>query len=139
MSAITLDQVRDIDCIASFNPLSFDMSGRYVTGAPAVLRRIVYAWFSPRGSLRWALDRGAGIGGLENNDLDARRMIGWQATIEGEARKVDFVHGCRTRLAFRDRTLSITSAIDLADDEQYPLEITIDQAGAAIQIQRGTA
>ena len=49
-----LADVRDLDCVASWSPLSFDMSEREVTGAAAVLRRILYRWASPAGTLRYA-------------------------------------------------------------------------------------
>jgi hypothetical protein len=130
----SLAEVRDVDCIASSSPLVFDLSAKEVTGAAAVLRRILYRWCSRRGAIRHA----AGIG-LETplTDLDAATLsdddlAGLRTALEREAKDEDFVVDAAVTLALLAGRLFVASKITLTDGQTYPLEVLASAASAAL-------
>ena len=88
--SLRLDQVRDLDCVASFRPLTFDLSTRIVTGPAAVLRRVLYRITSRRGSIKHATGKGnatkeamersareRGWTPIDDNEADALWILDW--------------------------------------------------------------
>ena len=133
MSALAL--VRDLDCIASFAPLAFDLSAREVTGAAAVLRRVLTRWCTRKGALRHA--PGVGIDtpllDLDGCTFDAVELDGLRAALEREAEDEDFVAAARVPLSIRiDGALVVPGAITLVDGRTYPLEVLASSAQLAL-------
>jgi hypothetical protein len=136
MSALRLADVRDPDCVASFRPLAFDMSrtGRTVKGVNAVLRRVLVRICSRRGTIRHAPGKGVDIRDLEGASLDTSDVLGWQMAIEREAGDVNFVRSARCKITLDAAgNVAIALTVVLVDGVAYALEVTIDEAGAALR------
>ncbi len=139
---ISLDAVKDLDCVSSFSPLTFDLSAREVTGADAVLRRILYRWCTRRGTLAW----GTGVGvnrpvhDLGGTVFSSRDLLGLQQALAREARDEDFVISATVAASVDDDgVLSIAGAITLVDGLTYSLEVSVSEAAAALEALGGTA
>lgn len=130
--ALALADVRDQECIASLSPLTFDVSGAYVTGAAAIIRRVLYRLVSRRGSLVHALGVGIDIRDLENASLSKAQIEGWRNAIVREARAVDFVLDAAAGVRLIGRAWVVVVAVVLVDGLTYPLEVGISDAGAAL-------
>jgi hypothetical protein len=129
---LPLADIRDPDCIASLSPLTFDITGAYVTGASAIVRRVLYRIVSPRGSLVYARGSGIDLRDLENASLSPAQIEGWRSALVREARAVDYVLDATAGLALVERTWIVVVAVVLVDGRTYPLEVGIADAGAAL-------
>lgn len=129
---LALADIRDPDCIASLSPLTFDSTGSYVTGAKAIVRRVIYRLFSPRGSLVYAPGSGIDIRDLENASLSTAQIDGWRSAIVREARAVDFVLDAAAGLKLIGRRWIVVVSMVLVDGATYTLEVGISDAGAAL-------
>lgn len=129
---LALDDVRDPDCIVSLSPLRFDITGAYVMGARAIVRRVLYRLVSPRGSLVYAPGSGIDLRDLENASLSNAQIEGWRNAITREARAVDYVLDAAAGLKLIGRDWIVVVALVLVDGKPYPLEVGIGAAGAAI-------
>ncbi|HMV65511.1 MAG TPA: hypothetical protein PKA64_01580 [Myxococcota bacterium] len=131
--SLRLDQVRDLDCVASFRPLTFDLSTRIVTGPAAVLRRVLYRITSRRGSIKHAPGKGIDVRELEGATLDATDALGWRLAIEREASDEDFVLYARCEPIQLVAPVPIVLSLTLVDGITYPLEVSVSEAGAALR------
>lgn len=131
--SLRLAEVRDLDCVASFRPLVFDLSTRIVTGPAAVLRRVLYRITSPRGSIKHAPGKGVNILALEGATLDATDALGWRLAIEREAGDEDFVRYARCAPIPLVAPVPIVLSLTLVDGITYPLEVSVSEAGAALR------
>lgn len=131
-----LNDVRDLDSVKSFSPLVLGMSAREVTGAAAVLRRILYRWCSAKGSIRHAPSVGVDV---PLTDLDATtwstdELDGYSAALVREAKDEDFVDDATAPLALDEfGTLTVRGLITLVDGKEYLLEVAAGAAGAALK------
>lgn len=123
---LTLGQVVDIDCIASFAPLALDLPcpNRYAVGSKAILRRVLYYWCDPNRMVTSLID-------LKGARIDGTWLLRFRADLE-RARQLDFVAGVSAPLSFDGTTLTILGRITLVDGIAYPLEVDTLSAPAAI-------
>lgn len=132
---LALDQVRDLDCVLTTSPLALGLSSRTVTGAAAVLRRILYRWCTPRGALSWALGVGVAqpVHALRGVVLSDRDRLGLSQALRREAVDEDYVSSCSvTATQSATGALSIRASVTLVDGITYPLEVTVSEAAAAL-------
>jgi hypothetical protein len=133
MTQLSLSQVTDTDCLKSQSPLVFGRRpGIYVTGAAAVMRRVLYAWALPRGVLSYDKTFGEGLSLLEGKALAPRDILALQHRLTIAAGAEDFVSSASVTVAFAAGVLTITASITLVDGVTYPLELSIDSVGAAL-------
>lgn len=137
-----LADVRDLDCVVSFDPLVFDLTANEVTGAAAILRRILYRWITKRGTLPFDASVGifTPITSLEATTWGPTDLAGYGASLEREAKEVDFVNDAVVAVSpTAGGKLSISGAITLVDGMTYPLEVTSDGAAFALNSIGGAA
>jgi hypothetical protein len=139
MSALA--EVRDIDCVVSQAPLRFDLTAREVTGAAAVLRRILYRWCSRKGSVRHAPGLGlvTPLLDLDGATLSPPQLDGLRAALIREALDEDFVERADVTLSLLAGALLVSAAIALVDGRTYPLEVLASAASAALLAIGGSA
>ena len=133
MSALA--DVKDIDCVATFVPLTFDSSGREVSGALAVLRRVLYRWCTRRGTNKWAPDVGLEVPllELEAATLAPDDVVFYQGSLEREAEDEDFVVSATAVLALDSSgRATISAGITLVDGNTYSLAVAVSGADAAL-------
>ena len=133
--SIALSAVRDLDCVASLSPLTFDLGTSYVTGAKAVLRRCLYAICTPRGALVWSEDakgKGVNVFDLQNATLTPSGIAGWKRAIVRQLKGVDFVVDATAGLVLVENAWIVAATVILEDGGEYPLQVNISDAGAAI-------
>lgn len=122
----TIDQVRDLDAVKTLRPLAFGLTGRFVQGADAILRRVLCQW------------RRAGLLELEGQTLDrvARRALARQA--ERLAEQVSFVVSCTVVLTQDEASGDATYAarVRLEDETTRALEV-VASAARPIVLQLG--
>ncbi len=123
MTTLALSEVCDPDCIASTNPLELDRPSteRYVRGADAILRRILYAWI--RGGLLT----------LEGSSLSRADIVLLRGHFEALAEAEDYVLGVDLVLDLDDASgvLTISAAVQFVTGRTYEFEVT---AGAAASL-----
>ncbi len=132
---IPLSAVRDLDCVASLSPLTFDVGFSYVTGAAAVLRRCLYIICSKRGSYLWSEDasgKGIDVRDLQNATLSPQGIEGWKRAIVRQLNSVDYVVASAAGLVLYRGTWIIAATVVLEDGGTYPLEVSIGDAATAI-------
>ena len=137
---LPLTAIKQSNRIVSTNPLVFDVSHGYVYGVTAILHRCVYAVTCKRGRLVWSAEskgRGVDIRDLQNATLDIKGINGWRAAIVRQLKGVDYVLDATAGLALDNNTWLVAFAVTLTDGlggvaGTYPLEVTIGNAGAAI-------
>src|SRR5262245_16507560 len=131
---LALSEVRDTDCIVfgEGGAVTFDDTARYVTGAAAVVRRVIYAIFNRRGRVTHDRGRGVDVRDLINAKLTERDIALWEQAIVREARATDFVQDAYASLARVGSAWRVSLALVLVDGGVYPLEVTIAEAGLAI-------
>lgn len=129
-TTLSLDQVADMDCVASLTPLAFDHPSPYreATGAQAILRRVLYAWCRDVTPPLLDLDGWRPSGGdLRNlrSDLESA------ARLAGDG---DFIAGASVDLTFDDVTghLAVYGRIQLVDGIAYLLEVSAGDAPTAL-------
>lgn len=131
--SLRLADVKDTDCLRSQSPLVLGrMPGRYVTGAAAILRRVLYAWALPQ-VLVYDETFGEGLLLYEGITLGPGQILGLRRSLERAAEAEDFVLAAQVPVALDGNTLSIPGTIRLVDGRAYPLEVSIFQAGAALR------
>src|SRR6185503_61181 len=87
-----LAAVTDTDCIRATRPLRLGrIPGRYAIGAPAVLRRVLYTWFLPKGILSYDVSFGEGLGLFEGTTLGPRQLLTLRRRLEVSAGLEDYV------------------------------------------------
>lgn len=131
----SLANVRDLDCVKSFSPLVLGLSSREVTGAAAVLRRILYRWCLRRGSLFYATDIGVvrPLLELEGVTFDADDVEAYAASLRREASEEDFVLNAAVTCSLSGAGIAgVAGAILLVDGKTYPLEVDVSGAQAAL-------
>jgi hypothetical protein len=131
-----LADVRDLDSVKSFSPLVLGMSAREVSGAAAVLRRILYRWCSRKGSLRHAPSVGldAPLTDLDAATWSTDERDGYGEALVREAKDEDFVDDATVTLRLDDAgTLTVRGSIRLIDGKTYALEVDAGAAGAALK------
>jgi hypothetical protein len=109
------------------------MPGRYVTGVQAVLRRVLYGWLLPP-VLTYDPTYGAGLLLYDGATLGPSQILGLRRQLESLAIAEDYVRVARVLPAMDNRrnALVVPAEIGLVDGRAYPLEVTIDAAGAAL-------
>ncbi len=125
----TILQVRDLDAVKSFRPLVFGLTGRFVSGVPAILRRVLYQWHR------------AGLLELEGQTLGPADRAALVNGLERLGQDVSFVSGCtvRLRLDAASGDLVETATVQLEDGRTYPLEVVASSARPAVlQLGGGT-
>lgn len=135
---LTLAQVTDTDCLRSGRPLVLGrMPGKYVTGPAAILRRLLYRWLLPKGVLSQYIDParvtfGESLSLIEGVTLGDRQLLALRRRLEVSAGEEDFVVSAAVPLTFELGLLTVPGTIVLADGGTYPLEVSVSQAGAAL-------
>jgi hypothetical protein len=137
---LPLSQIKQSNRVVSTRPLAFDVSHGYVYGATAILHRCLYAVTCKRGRLVWSAEsrgRGIDIRDLQNATLNAQGRDGWKRAIVRQLKSVDYVIDATAGLALDGNTWIVAFAVTLTDGlggiaGTYPLEVSIGNAGAAI-------
>ena len=129
---LALADVCDLDCVASWSPLVFDLPAteRYARGGDAIVRRVLYS-LALNGGLLELPGRT-----LEPADLSVLRSQ-WSALAEAE----DFVQSVSfdLRLDAATSTLSVAAAEVLIDGRPYALEVATSGASAALSALGSTS
>jgi hypothetical protein len=124
--SLALAEVRDLDCIVSLSPLTFDSTPKEITGARAILHRIVYAICGLFLDLR----------DLAGSTIDDTDRIGLEAAVERVTEEEDYVlpGGATCEIRVNQNTGTVTIALDviLVDGRTYALEVSVSEAGAVI-------
>lgn len=126
-----LQDVCDLDNVASFNPLAFDLGSRVVRGADAIIRRVLYLWCTPLLVLRHAPGLGVSVPILDLPGMTFAplELQGLRQSYEAQAKGVAFVDDCSVTLTFiRSGSLLFSSSIELTDNKAYSLELSITEA-----------
>lgn len=133
MSALA--DVRDPDCVARWSPLRFDMGSSEVSGAAAVLRRILYRWCSPDGSIRHAPDLGLArpINRLAGSTFSTAQLEELAEALRREAVDEDFVDDCDVTITEESGgRLRISASLLLVDGKTYLLAVSAAGADSAL-------
>ncbi len=114
----TILQVRDLDAVRTLRPLVFGLTGRFVQGVPAILRRVLYQWHR------------AGLLELEGQTLGPVDRAALARTLERLAEEVGFVGNCSEQLRQDAASGDLTNAaaVQLEDGRTYPLEVVASAA-----------
>jgi len=126
-----LQDVVDIDNVASFNPLVFDYGTTLVRGADAILRRVLYLWNTLLGTLRHAPGLGmtTPLLDIEGATFSPQDLSGLRATMIAQAKEVAFVDDGKVSVVLlAGGSLMISSSITLTDNKAYALELSISAA-----------
>ncbi len=118
--------VLDMEHIASFNPLVFDLTSTFVAGVQAVMRRVLYRWCTLQGSVPDDPEYGVPIPLLDaaGVTLSPADLRGFRATLEKQARAEDFVTGAQVSATLTEAgLLTVRGAITLTDGLTYSLEV----------------
>ena len=121
-----LANVVDMDCVRSTNPLAFGLTSAFVTGARAILQRILARWCQLLGFVPHAPDLGLttpllDIAGATFSRAD---LAGLRGQLTKQARAEDFVTDAAVALSLTDAgLLSVVAIITLMDGGNYPLEV----------------
>lgn len=133
---LSLDQVRDMDCVASMSPLTFDQPSPYreAVGPQATLRRILYAWCRDISTPLLDLD------GWRPSARDLRTL---KQELESSARLAgdgDYIAGASVEVTYDDTTGRIQpyGRIQMVDGLTYALEVSANDAPVAV-LQMGLA
>lgn len=132
---LALADVRDLDCVLAWAPLQLGLSAREVSGAPAVLRRVLYRWCTTRGLLPWDVSVGLGtaLQDMPGVVLSPADLLGLRQALRREAMQEDFVYDAQVTVTLDVAgALRIRAAITLVDGKTYPLEVSVSEAGAAL-------
>lgn len=140
MSQLPLTSIKQSNRIVSTRPLVFDVSHGYVYGATAILHRCAYAITCKRGRLVWSAEsqgKGIDVRDLQNATLNAQGIDGWKRAIVRQLKGVDYVLDATAGLALDGDAWLVAFAVTLSDGlggiaGTYPLEVSIGEAGAAI-------
>ncbi len=131
--ALPLAQVVDTDCVVSQSPLVIGRRpGVYVRGAQAILRRILYAWCVPAGSVPYDLNFGCGLLGYDGTTLSPGQVLGLRRRLETAAVAEDYVLSAQALVTFANNILTVRGNVVLVDGRAYPLEVSIGNAAAAL-------
>ncbi len=128
---MSLQEVVDLNNVASFAPLAFDFGTTLVRGADAILRRILYLWCTPIGTLRHAPGLGvsAPIVNLPGMTFSPLGLQGLESSYAGQAKLVAFVDECSVSFTFLPSgNLLIASSVTLTDNKAYALELSVSAA-----------
>ncbi len=111
-----------MDAVVTLRPLVFGLTGRFVAGVPAILRRVLYQWHR------------AGLLELEGQTFAPADRAALGRSLERIAEEVGFVGSCSVRLRQDPATgdLTITATVRLDDGRTYPLEVVASSARAAV-------
>lgn len=126
-----LQDVCDVNNVASFNPLAFDMGSTVVRGADAILRRVLYLWCTPLGALRHAPGLGVSvpIPNLPGMTFSPLELQALRQSYIAQAKEVAFVDDCSMTLTFLPSgMLVIAATITLTDNKAYALELSVTDA-----------
>lgn len=127
----SLADVKDMDCLISFNPLAFDLGSAYVTGADAILRRVLYRWCTLLGTMLHA----PGLG-MSRPLLDAdgatfspADLQGLRASLEAQAKDTPFVAECSAPVKLdANGSFTVRGKVVLTDNRAYALELSVTDA-----------
>ncbi len=117
--SVTLAQLRDLDALKSSRPLHLGLTGRFVSGAPAALRRVLYQWHR------------LGLLELEGVTLDPVGRTARARQLERVAEDVQpWVTSCSVKLTqdVASGALTIASGVRLVDGRTHPLEVVASLA-----------
>jgi len=126
-----LQDVVDLNNVASFAPLVFDYGATLIGGADAILRRVLYLWCTPLLVLRHAPGLGVSVPvpDLPGFTFSPLELQGLRQSLEAQAKEVAFVDACRVTLTFLPTgTLMLSALITLTDNKAYALELSITEA-----------
>jgi hypothetical protein len=126
VTTLSLAQVCDLDCIASFAPLVLDQPCpvRYARGPAAILRRVIYWWCDP-------VQMAVALPDLKAARVDGPYLIRLRADLE-RAADLDYVAGLSAPLLFDGTTLQIFGRVQLIDGQTYALEVSMLDGPPAI-------
>jgi len=116
--------------------VSYDLTGRKITGARVVLEHVLRSWLGPSVC---APDRGFDVTSLENGDFSPNDLATIRKLLTDAAMSVDYVLTAAVSVSYFARTLTATGAITLVDGRTYALEVPIGEVGAAIRAQLARA
>ncbi len=125
MTTLALAQVVDLDCLASFSPLTLDFPSveRYATGGDAIARRVLYGWVLDGGLLE-----------LPGRTLSGGDLVIIRSKLAAIAEAEDYVQSATIALSLDPSSgaLSFVAGELLIDGQVYPLEVATGDASAAI-------
>lgn len=127
MADAQLADVLDMNCIVSTNPLTFDLTAAFVSGARAILQRIVWRWCQLLGFVTYAPELGipTPLLDIDGATFSRQDLAGLRAQLTKQAKAEDFVTQAAVLVAVDDAgLLTITAVITLTDGGNYPLEVT---------------
>lgn len=126
--ALTLDQVCDLDCVASTSPLVVDLASteRYVYGLRAIAQRVLVGWIVEGALLE-----------LDGHTLDPDAdLVILRAQYRRIAEEEDYVLGAGVTATLVDDVLTIAGALRFVDGRTYLLEVT---SADAVSVNFGAA
>lgn len=133
-----LENVVDMDCIVSTNPLTFDLTSAFVQGPRAILHRIVARWNQLLGFVSYAPDMGipTPLIDIDGATFSRADLAGLRAQLTKQAKEEDFVTQAAVVTTLSEQgLLTVNAVITMTDGGNYPLEV---QAVGAVNQLGGT-
>lgn len=121
-----LKDVLDMDTIVSTDPLTFDLTCAFVTGARAILQRILWRWCQLLGFVSYAPDLGipTPLLDIEGATFSRQDLAGLRAQLTKQAKAEDFVTQAAVLVSVDEQgLLTVTAIITMTDGGNYPLEV----------------
>lgn len=135
--SLALADLRDV---STFPPpgadgeLILDLTTTQIRGARVVLEWIVRAWFTARGSLRWAPSKGVDLRARDNATFDMTELEQLRTALEAEALRVEYVNAIGVTVTRLDRALRIEADVQLVDGRAYPLAVMLADGAAVVEV-----
>lgn len=121
-----LQDVLDMDCIVSTNPLTFDLTAAFVGGARAILQRIVWRWCQLLGFVTYAPELGipTPLLDIDGATFSRQDLAGLRAQLTKQAKAEDFVTQAVVLVSVDAAgLLTVNAVITLTDAGNYSLEV----------------
>lgn len=115
---ISLDEVRDIDCVASRDPLVLDLSAsdRPVVGAEAIAQRVLSLWARDARLLE------------QEGTFSAGNLFVLRSRLAALAETVEFISRATVKVTFVEPSLQVSATLWLDDGTTARLEVTTGEA-----------
>lgn len=130
-----IEQVCDLNNVASLNPLTFDFGTTLVRGWRAIIYRVLYLWCTYIGTLRHAPGLGMTVPlpDLPGATYSERDLAGLRSSLVSQAKEVEFVDDCDIVITpVSGGAVRISATITLTDNKAYQLEVSV--AGARVAL-----
>jgi len=118
---------------------TFDSAGRpgltyrRIRGVRVVLEWVARRLLAPRDGLPWALATCIDLPGYVNASMTAADIAALKSACDSEVTRVEYVTSARCTMALgADGVLRYRVEITVANAGNYPLAVTIDEAGAVL-------